>query len=62
MTTSWRKSTLSGDNASCVKIRFDGPDLLLGDTKTTHLGDSEPILQMPAADWSETLRHLLKAR
>lgn len=62
MTTNWRKSTYSGDNASCIKIRFDGPHVLLADTKTTHLADSEPILQIPAAVWNDTLLHLLKVR
>jgi hypothetical protein len=62
MTTTWRKSTFSGDNASCIKIRFDGPHVLLADTKNAHLSDSEPILQMPAANWSDTLQYLLKVR
>jgi hypothetical protein len=60
MTTSWRKSTYSSDNASCIKVRFDGSHILLADTKTTHLGDSEPVLRLPGADWNDTLLHLLK--
>jgi hypothetical protein len=62
MTTGWRKSTFSSDNASCIKIRFDGPHVLLADTKTTYLGDPEPVLRMPGAGWSDTLLHLLKMR
>jgi hypothetical protein len=62
MTTTWRKSTFSADNASCIKIRFDGPNVLLADTKTPHLADPESFLRMPAAAWSETLLHLLKVR
>lgn len=55
MNTGWRKATASGDNASCVKVRFDGPDVLLGDTKNAHLGDHEPILRVPASYWNRTL-------
>jgi Domain of unknown function (DUF397) len=62
MTTDWRKSTYSGDNASCIKIRFDGPRVFLADTKTTHLADPEPVLQMPGSGWNDTLLHLLKVR
>jgi hypothetical protein len=58
MTTTWRKSTFSGDNASCVKIRFDGPHVLLGDTKNAHLGEAEPVLRVPAAAWNHTVLHL----
>jgi hypothetical protein len=58
MTTGWRKSTYSGDNASCIKIRFDGPDVLLGDTKATHLAPDEPILRLPAAHWPQALTAL----
>lgn len=59
MTTGWRKSTFSSDNAYCVKIRFDGPHILLGDTKNAHLGTEEPILRIPAPHWPTTLHHLL---
>ena len=58
MTTTWRKSTFSGDNSHCVKIRFDGPDVLLGDTKNTHLGDHEPTLRIPATAWGQALSAL----
>jgi Domain of unknown function (DUF397) len=58
MNTGWRKSTFSGDNSHCVKIRFDGPDVLLGDTKNAHLGDAEPVLRLPVTQWSEALIHL----
>lgn len=61
MNTGWRKATASSDNASCVKVRFDGQDVLLGDTKNVHLGDQEPILRLPVAHWSRTLRHLRSA-
>jgi hypothetical protein len=58
MNTGWRKATASGDNASCVKVRFDGPDVLLGDTKNAHLGDQEPILRLPTTRWSRALAAL----
>ena len=58
MTTGWRKSTFSSDNAYCVKVRFDGPDVLLGDTKNAHLGDHEPTLRISAADWRRALVHM----
>jgi hypothetical protein len=48
MTTGWFKSTASSDNSHCVKVKFDGAFALLGDTKHHHLGDSEPVLQVPA--------------
>lgn len=60
MTTGWRKSTFSGDNAHCVKIRFDSPHILLGDTKNAHLGDHEPTLRVPTTHWPTTLHHLVK--
>lgn len=52
MNTSWRKATASGDNSHCVKIRFDGQDVLLGDTKS----HDEPVLRVPAARWTEMVR------
>jgi len=55
MNTSWRKATASSDNAYCVKVRFDGPDVLLGDTKNAGLGDREPILRLPATRWAAAL-------
>lgn len=51
MNTGWRKATASGDNSHCVKIRFDGPAVLVGDTKNADLGDAEPVLRLPAANW-----------
>ena len=60
MTTDWRKSTFSGDNAHCIKIRFDGPHVLLGDTKNAHLGDNEPVLRLPTTHWQTTLQNLVK--
>jgi hypothetical protein len=54
MNTGWRKATASSDNSHCVKVRFDGQDMLLGDTK--NLGDVEPILRVPAAGWTEMVR------
>ncbi len=59
MTTTWRKATASSDNAYCVKIRFDGPDVLLGDTKNAHLGAAEPTLRLPATTWRRTLSALV---
>jgi hypothetical protein len=59
MNTDWRKATFSGDNAHCVKVRFDGPDVLLGDTKNTHLGTAEPVLRLPATAWGRTLSALI---
>lgn len=58
MTTGWRKATASGDNASCVKVRFDGPDVVLGDTKNAHHGAEEPTLRVPATRWRRTLAAL----
>lgn len=58
MTTTWRKATFSGDNSHCVKVRFDGPDVVLGDTKNAHLGDHEPIVRLPATRWRRTLAAL----
>lgn len=58
MNTTWRKASISGDNSHCVKVRFDGPDVLLGDTKNAHLGDDEPVLRLPATQWSRVLVHL----
>lgn len=55
MNTGWRKATASGDNAHCVKVRFDGQDVLLGDTKNFRLGDAEPVLRLPATSWTATL-------
>lgn len=55
MNTGWRKATASGDNSHCVKVRFDGQDVLLGDTKNHHLGDAEPVLRLPATGWAEML-------
>lgn len=55
MTTGWRKASASADNSYCVKVRFDGPDVLLGDTKNQHLGDAEPVLRIPSENWSQAL-------
>jgi hypothetical protein len=55
MNTGWRKATASSDNSHCVKVRFDGPDVLLGDTKHTHLGADEPIIRLSATRWTEIL-------
>ena len=62
MTTTWRKSTFSADNAHCVKIRFDGPHVLVGDTKNTHLGDQEPTLRVPVTAWGQALFALIDRR
>lgn len=55
MNTDWRKATASSDNSHCVKVRFDGRDVLLGDTKNHDLGAAEPVLRFPAAGWSRML-------
>jgi hypothetical protein len=55
MSPGWRKSTASGDNSHCVKVRFDGQDVLLGDTKNHHLGAAEPVLRVPVTRWTEML-------
>jgi Domain of unknown function (DUF397) len=55
MNTDWRKATASGDNSHCVKVRFDGRDVMLGDTKNQDLGDAEPVLRVPMTGWSRTL-------
>ena len=55
MTTTWRKATASSDNPYCVKVRFDGADVLLGDTKNADLGAREPILRLPATRWVAAL-------
>lgn len=62
MTTAWRKATASSDNSHCVKIRFDGQDVLLGDTKNHHLGDDEPVLRLPFENWCRTLAALRLSR
>jgi hypothetical protein len=58
MNTGWRKATASSDNPYCVKVRFDGPDVLVGDTKNAGLGDHEPILRLPATRWAAALAAL----
>jgi hypothetical protein len=58
MNAGWHKATFSGDNAYCVKVRFDGPDVLVGDTKNAGLGDREPILRLPATRWAGALATL----
>jgi hypothetical protein len=58
MNTGWRKATASATNSSCVKVRFDGLDVLLGDTKNANLGDHEPILRLPATRWAAALAAL----
>lgn len=55
MNTGWRKATASSDNSHCVKVRFAGQDVLLGDTKNFRLGDAEPVLRLPAVSWAATL-------
>lgn len=62
MNTGWRKATASSDNAHCVKIRFDGDDVRLGDTKNAHLGEGEPTLRLPATGWCRTLAALPSLR
>ncbi|GAB3458840.1 DUF397 domain-containing protein [Actinophytocola sediminis] len=58
MNSGWRKATASGDNAYCVKVRFDGRDVLLGDTKNHDLGEAEPVLRLPASGWPTMLTAL----
>jgi uncharacterized protein DUF397 len=55
MNTDWRKATASSDNSHCVKVRFDGRDVVFGDTKNQGLGAAEPVLRVPAGNWSDTL-------
>lgn len=38
-----------------IKVRFDGRDVLLGDTKNDQLGDAEPVIQVPFLTWREIL-------
>jgi hypothetical protein len=58
MNNGWFKATASSDNSHCVKVRSDGSDVLLGDTKNDHLGDREPVIRIPGAQWRGVLAAL----
>lgn len=58
MNNGWRKAAASSTNASCVKVKFDGAFALLGDTTNHHLGDREPVLQVPAPHFAAFISSL----
>lgn len=55
MNRNWFKASASSDNAHCVKVCFDGGTVLVGDTKNDHLGDREPVIRIPGAQWGGVL-------
>lgn len=57
-TSGWFKSSYSAASQTCVEVRFDGPRVLVRDSKYQGPPATQPILAFSNASWSAFLATL----